>query len=36
MNNLEYPRRSTKKLIIIEAHRKLSRSLLVKVVATRS
>jgi hypothetical protein len=36
MNILEAPRRSTKKSIILEAPRNSSRSLLVKVVATRS
>jgi hypothetical protein len=36
MNILEDPRRSTKKSITLEDPRKSSRSLLVKVVATRS
>jgi hypothetical protein len=36
MNILEAPRRSKNKSIILEALRKSSRSLLVKVVVTRS
>jgi hypothetical protein len=36
MNILEVPRRSKKKSIILEAPRKSLRSLLVKVVVTRS
>jgi hypothetical protein len=36
MNILEAPRRSIKKSIILEAPRKSSISLLVKMVATRS